>query len=151
MRRRIHKTQMAVNRNRRKLTAVQIYRRFEGPQVCYKLISFIFTSDSFVLQVISSSLPPPAPTPSLAVCKHFVRLKQHAFKLNRSTIPVIPLPLMKEFAIELGKPFFNALLQLKILNDWREAYAPPVPRVGNPASLSDLRPIAGSILSASSV
>lgn len=89
---------------------------------------------NMLLPAISSLYwsPPLAPIPSPAVSKHFVRLKQRAFKLDRSTTVFgIPLPLMKEFAIEQAKPFFNASLQSKILNDWRKAYAPPVPRVGN--------------------
>ncbi len=68
-------------------------------------------------------------------------------KYNRSTTPLdIPIKIYKEFAIELAIPLCSiinaSLTQCKCPTQWKTAYVTPIPKVTNPQTPSDLRPIA---------
>ncbi|KAK3890459.1 hypothetical protein Pcinc_005588 [Petrolisthes cinctipes] len=95
-----------------------------------------------------SQLPAYLPSPQPPrVQEYQVAKKLSEFKLKRSTTPIdLPITLYKEFAVELAIPLCSiinaSISQFKVPTDWKTAYVTPTPKVNNPQSFDQLRPIA---------
>ena len=97
------------------------------------------------LSSLPSFLPAPSPPPRVSEFEVFKRIL--TFKTNRALTPHdLPMPLVKEFAIELAYPFsliINAAIQSgRNPSLWKHAYVTPIPKITTPMTFGDLRPLA---------
>ena len=97
------------------------------------------------LSLLPVYLPSPSPPPTVEVFQ--VAGKLLSLKQKRSTTPIdLPLKIYKEFAPELAVPITSiinaSLRQSKCPADWKTSYVTPIPKLPNPPSFNDLRPIA---------
>lgn len=100
---------------------------------------------SLNLSLLPTYLPQSSPPPTVHTFQ--VAKKLHHLKSKRSTTPIdLPLKIYKEFAPELAVPITSiinaSLKQSKCPAEWKTAYVSPIPKLPNPPTLNDLRPIA---------